>query len=89
MTSSSSFSHSRGSRCIKPHCVVMDEALEALEPEARELVFDVLSKELASISLLAIEGLRAKTARYDRVLCLVFDPEGTRLARISESPKGS
>jgi vitamin B12/bleomycin/antimicrobial peptide transport system ATP-binding/permease protein len=71
----------------KPDCVVVDEALEALAPETRELVFDVLSKELASTSLIAIDGPRAETARYDRVLRLVFDPGGTRLARIGDQTK--
>ena len=73
----------------KPDCVVVDEALEALAPETRELVFDVLSKELASTSLIAIDGPRAETARYDRVLRLVFDPGGTRLAPIADETKAA
>jgi putative ATP-binding cassette transporter len=73
----------------KPDCVVVDEALEALTPETRELVFDILAKELAATSLLAIDGPRAETAPYDRVFHLVFDPEDPGLARSDESRKGA
>jgi len=72
----------------KPDCVIVDEAIEALPPEMRDIVFDVLAKEGASISLLAIGGPRAEDSRYTRVLRLIFNPEGTRLARIGESTKG-
>jgi putative ATP-binding cassette transporter len=73
----------------KPDCVVVDEALEALTPETRALVFDILAKELAATSLLEIDGPRAETARYDRVFHLVVDPEGPGLARSDESRKGA
>jgi putative ATP-binding cassette transporter len=73
----------------EPDCVVLDEALEALAPETRDLVFDVLAKELASTSLVAIDGPRAETARYDRVLRLVLDPEGTRIAPVGETTWGA
>ncbi|RTL79405.1 MAG: ABC transporter ATP-binding protein/permease [Hyphomicrobiales bacterium] len=71
----------------KPDFVVVDEALEALTPETRELIFDILAKELTSTSLVAIDGPRAETARYDRVLHLVLDREDPGLARIDRSRK--
>ncbi len=71
----------------KPDCVVVDEALEALAPETRDLVFDILAKELTSTSLVAIDGPRADIVRYDRVLHLVFDPEDPGLTRIDGSIK--
>lgn len=67
----------------EPDCIIVDEALEALAPETRDAVFDFLGKELASTSLLAISGSRAEATRYTRVLRLVSDPAGTRIARPS------
>jgi putative ATP-binding cassette transporter len=68
----------------KPDCVIVDEAIEALAPETRDAVFDFLAKELASTSLLAISDPRAEATRYTRVLRLVFDPAGRRVARPGE-----
>ena len=68
----------------KPDCVIVDETIEALAPETRDAVFDFLAKELASTSLLAIGGPRAEATRYTRVLRLVFDPAGRRVARLGE-----
>jgi vitamin B12/bleomycin/antimicrobial peptide transport system ATP-binding/permease protein len=73
----------------KPACVIVDEALEALSPEMRATMFDIFATELTSTSLVAIDGPRADAARYDRVLHLVFDPEGPRLARIDGSQKNA
>jgi len=71
----------------KPDCVIVDEALEALPPEMRALVFDVLAKELASTSLVAIDGPQAEGAPYGRVLRLEFHPEGARLAPVDASSR--
>jgi putative ATP-binding cassette transporter len=73
----------------KPECVIVDEAIEALAPETRDAVFDVLAKELASTSLLAISGPRAETKWYTRVLRLGFDPAGTRVARLGEATESA
>jgi ABC-type uncharacterized transport system fused permease/ATPase subunit len=67
-----------------PDCVVVDDAIDALSPERQKLVFEALAEELPSTSLLAIGGPRADGARYDRVLRLVFDPQGPRLSRLGE-----
>jgi putative ATP-binding cassette transporter len=68
-----------------PDCVVVDGAIDALSPERQKLVFDALAEELPSTSLLAIGGPRADGARYDRVLRLVFDPQGPRLSHLGEA----
>jgi vitamin B12/bleomycin/antimicrobial peptide transport system ATP-binding/permease protein len=65
----------------KPRCVIVDEAIEALVPSAREAVFDIFAKELATTSLLYIGGLYAAPERFTRVLRLILDPSGGRLAR--------
>jgi len=64
----------------KPCCVIVDEAIEALVPSARDAVFDVFSKELATASLLYIGGPYAVPQRFTRVLRLSLDPTGHRLA---------
>jgi putative ATP-binding cassette transporter len=69
----------------KPDCVVVDEAIEALAPKTRDAVFDIFTNELASTSVLAIGGPSAEAAaRYARVVRLMFDPSGTRVARLGE-----
>ncbi|PWB83470.1 MAG: glycosyl transferase family 1 [Methylocystaceae bacterium] len=73
----------------KPECVVVDEAIEALSPERRDLLFDALANELPSTSLLAIGGPHAEAQRYNRVLRLVFDPQGPRLARLGETTEAA
>jgi putative ATP-binding cassette transporter len=73
----------------KPDCVIVDEAIEALTPKTRDAVFDIFANELASTSLLAIGGPSAETTRYTRVLRLLFDPSGTRVARRAESTESA
>jgi putative ATP-binding cassette transporter len=68
----------------EPDCVIVDDAMDALSPERQDLVFDALAHELPSTSLLAIGGPRADGERYDRVLKLVFDPQGPRLTHFGE-----
>jgi putative ATP-binding cassette transporter len=73
----------------KPDWVVVDEAIEAISPERRDLVFEALANELSSTSLLGIGGPRAEASRYNRILRLVFDPKGPRLAPIGEKPEAT
>lgn len=68
----------------KPDCVIVDEAIEALTSKTRDAVFDIFANELASTSVLAISGPSAEAARYTRVVRLMFDPSGTRVARLGE-----
>ncbi|MBU3890834.1 ABC transporter ATP-binding protein/permease [Methylosinus sp. KRF6] len=68
----------------KPDWVVVDEAIEAISPERRDLVFEALANELSSTSLLAIGSPRAEASHYNRILRLVFDPKGPRLAPIGK-----
>ncbi|HXY57152.1 MAG TPA: ABC transporter ATP-binding protein/permease [Methylocystis sp.] len=72
----------------QPDCVVVDEAIEALIPAARDAVFDIFAKELASASLLYIGGPHSMPARYTRVLRLVLDPGERRLARLGVAAGG-
>lgn len=64
----------------KPRCVIVDEAIEALIPSARDAVFDIFARELAATSLLCIGGLYGAPERFTRVLRLILDPGGRRLA---------
>ncbi|MBG0812555.1 ABC transporter ATP-binding protein/permease [Methylosinus sp. H3A] len=73
----------------KPDWVVVDEAIEAISPERRDLVFEALANELSSTSLLVIGGPRAEASHYNRILRLVFDPKGPRLAPIGAKPEAA
>ncbi|MGC1860000.1 MAG: ATP-binding cassette domain-containing protein [Methylocystis sp.] len=68
----------------KPDCVIVDEAIEALASKTRDAVFDIFANELALTSVLAIGGPSAEAARYARVVRLMFDSSGTRVARLGE-----
>jgi putative ATP-binding cassette transporter len=68
----------------KPGCVIIDEAIEALIPASRDAVIDIFAKELSKTSMLCIGGLYAAPERYTRVLRLIHDPSGRKLARLGE-----
>ena len=61
-------------RLHEPCWVVIDEALEAIGPEAREAVFDLLAKELSHTAVLCIGGPQARRERRAKVLALNFEP---------------
>ncbi len=63
-------------RLHEPSWVVIDEAFEALMPDALEAVFDVLAKELSQTAVLYIGGGQTKRERRAKVLALNFEPDG-------------
>ncbi len=67
-------------RLQEPAWVVIDEALEAVGPEAREAVFDLLAKELSHTAVLCIGGPQARHERRAKVLALNFEPGEPTLA---------
>jgi putative ATP-binding cassette transporter len=67
-------------RLHEPSWVVIDEALEAIGPEAREAVFDLLAKELSHTAVLCIGGPQASRERRAKVLALNFEPREPRSA---------
>jgi vitamin B12/bleomycin/antimicrobial peptide transport system ATP-binding/permease protein len=62
----------------KPRSVVVDGAVGALTADLRRTLFDVFAKELASSSLLCIDGPQAEPAQFDRVIHLRLEREGKR-----------
>ena len=67
-------------RLHEPRWVVIDEALEAVGPETREAVFDLLAKELSRTAVLCIGGPQARRDRRAKVLALNFEPLEPNLA---------
>ncbi len=61
-------------RLHEPPFVVIDEALEAIGPEAQDAVFDLFAKELARTAVLYIGGPQARRERRAKVLALNFEP---------------
>ena len=61
-------------RLHEPSWVVIDEALEAIGPEAQDAVFDLFAKELSRTAVLCIGGPQARRERRSKVLALNFEP---------------
>ena len=61
-------------RLHEPSWVVIDEALEAIGPEAQDAVFDLFAKELSHTAVLCIGGPQARRERRAKVLALNFEP---------------
>jgi len=64
----------------KPRWVMLDEAIDHLEEEARNLVLDVFGQELADAAIVNIGQADTRRGFFTRVLHLIEDPEGQRLA---------
>jgi putative ATP-binding cassette transporter len=73
----------------KPDCVVVDEALQTLAPAMQALMFEIFAKDLASTSLVAIDGPQAMGEHYDRALRLEFVPGEAPLSGMSASKRAS
>lgn len=67
-------------RLHAPSWVVIDEALEAIGPEAQDAVFDLFVKELSHTAVLCIGGPQARRERRAKVLALNFEPGEPRRA---------
>jgi putative ATP-binding cassette transporter len=64
----------------KPRWVVIDEAIDLLNDDSREIVFDVFNVELAETAILNIGRADTEHGFFTRVLHLLKDPAGPRLA---------
>jgi putative ATP-binding cassette transporter len=73
----------------KPKFVLLDEALDHLDEEMRSLVFDIFGQELSGAAVVNIAQARIHNGFFTRVLHLIQDPEGLRLARCHPPPLAS
>jgi putative ATP-binding cassette transporter len=70
----------------KPRWLFLDEALDHLEADTRNLVFDIFGQELAQSAIINIGEARTHGGFFTRVLHLIHDPEGQRLAACIPPP---
>ncbi|MGH6839405.1 MAG: ABC transporter ATP-binding protein/permease [Methylocella sp.] len=70
----------------KPRWIVLDEAIDHLDEEARGLVLDIFGQELADAAIVNIGHADTQRGFFTRVLHLIEDPEGQRLAPYSGTP---
>jgi vitamin B12/bleomycin/antimicrobial peptide transport system ATP-binding/permease protein len=64
----------------KPRWIMLDEAIDYLDEDARGLVLDVFSQELADSAIVNIGRADTQGGFFTRVLHLIEDPQGERLA---------
>jgi putative ATP-binding cassette transporter len=64
----------------KPRWVLLDEAIDHLDEDTRSLVFDIFGEELADATIINIGRADTQKGFYTRILHLIGDPEGQRLA---------
>src|SRR3984893_3418887 len=64
----------------KPRWVLLDEAIDHLDEDTRSLVFDIFGQELADATIINIGRADTQKGFYTRILHLIGDPEGQRLA---------
>ncbi len=63
----------------KPRWILLDEAIDHIDDDARGLVLDVFSQELAEAAIINIGQADTRGGFFTRVLHLIQDPEGQRL----------
>jgi vitamin B12/bleomycin/antimicrobial peptide transport system ATP-binding/permease protein len=64
----------------KPRWILLDEAIDYLDDETRGLVLDVFGQELAEAAIINIGQADTRGGFFTRVLHLIDDPHGERLA---------
>ena len=64
----------------KPRWILLDEAIDHIDDDARGLVLDVFGQELAEAAIVNIGQADTRGGFFTRVLHLIQDPEGQRLA---------
>ena len=64
----------------KPRWILLDEAIDYLDDDTRDLVLDVFGHELADAAIINIGHADTRGGFFTRVLHLIQDPEGQRLA---------
>jgi vitamin B12/bleomycin/antimicrobial peptide transport system ATP-binding/permease protein len=64
----------------KPRWIMLDEAIDHIDDDSRNLVLDVFSQELADAAIVNIGHADTQGGFFTRVLHLIEDPQGERLA---------
>jgi putative ATP-binding cassette transporter len=64
----------------KPRWILLDEVADHLDEEARGFIIDIFDQELADAAIVNISKAHAVRDFYTRVLHLIEDPQGERLA---------
>ncbi|PNG26028.1 ABC transporter ATP-binding protein/permease [Methylocella silvestris] len=70
----------------KPRWILINEALDALDEETRAIVLDIFTLELAGATVLNVGRPDTQNGFFARVLHLIDDPGGERLAPRPEAP---
>ena len=70
----------------KPRWILLDGAIDRLDQDARGLVLDVFGQELAEAAIVNIGQADTHSGFFERVLHLIEDPEGQRLAPCASAP---
>ena len=69
----------------KPRWILLDEAIDHIDDDARGLVLDVFGQELAEAAIVNIGQADTRGGFFTRVLHLIQDPEGQRLVPAAAS----
>ena len=70
----------------KPRWIMLDEIADHLDEEARGFIVDIFGQELADAAIVNISKADALRGFYTRVLHLIEDPQGERLAPYARIP---
>ena len=70
----------------RPRWVVVNDALDVLDPTSRERIRTLFSNELAEIGMINIGHDQPETGFYLRKLHLVMDPSGQKFEPEREHP---
>ena len=70
----------------KPRWILLDEAIDYLDDDMRDLVLDVFGQELAEAAIINIGHADTRGGFFTRVLHLIQDPGGERLATYAAAP---
>jgi len=70
----------------KPRWIMLDEAIDHLDEDARGLVLDIFGQELADAAIVNIGRADTQGGFFTRVLHLIEDPDGERLAPYVGAP---
>lgn len=71
----------------KPRWVVIDEALDALDGQARKAVLALMEQELAGAAIVNIGEAGRGDRAFPRVLKLVADPKGRPVEKLEAGPR--
>ncbi|MCI0466702.1 MAG: ABC transporter ATP-binding protein/permease [Beijerinckiaceae bacterium] len=69
----------------KPRWIMLDEAIDHVDEDARGLILDVFGQELAESAIVSVGESHMYGGFFTRVLHLIHDPEGDRWAPYTHS----